>query len=136
MTDSISIRRAVSETSPPVRCRSPGRNRPIELVDGEDHVLPPHQTANGQVAVGLALGARIESMSRIATSAVEAATAMLRVYCSWPGASAGSPACGWQHQVAVGHVDGDALLALGLRPSVTRAVVDLAQGDGRAGAAG
>ena len=31
---------------------------------------------------------RVASTSRIATSAVDAATAMLRVYCSWPGASA------------------------------------------------
>ena len=31
---------------------------------------------------------REASTSRIAMSAVEAATAMLRVYCSWPGASA------------------------------------------------
>jgi hypothetical protein len=45
------------------------------------------------------------------------------------------PATG-QHQVAVGHVDGDALLALGLKAVRHEAVVDLAQGDGRAGAAG
>ncbi len=53
------------------------------------------------------------SMRMMARSAVEAPVAMLRVYCSWPGVSAmmNLRRCGGE--VAVGDVDGDALLAFG-----------------------
>jgi hypothetical protein len=40
---------------------------------------------------------------------------MLRVYCSWPGASAMMYLRRAGGEVAVGDVDGDALLALGLQ---------------------
>ena len=43
---------------------------------------------------------------------------MLRVYCSWPGVSAMMKRRSRRREVAVGDVDGDALLALGRRPSV------------------
>ena len=51
-----------------------------------------------------------------ASSAVEAPVAMLRVYCSWPGVSATMNRRARRGEEAVGDVDGDALLALGLQP--------------------
>ena len=46
-------------------------------------------------------------------SAVEAPVTMLRVYCTWPGVSAMMNLRFGRREVAVGDVDGDALLALG-----------------------
>ena len=51
--------------------------------------------------------------------------AMLRVYCSWPGVSAMMNLRRWRGEVAVGDVDGDALLALG-----AQAVGELGEVDG------
>ena len=55
------------------------------------------------------------STSTTAASAVEAPVAMLRVYCSWPGQSATMNLRLRRLEVAIRHVDGDALLALGLQ---------------------
>ena len=41
---------------------------------------------------------------------------MLRVYCSWPGVSAMMNLRFARREVAIGDVDGDALLAFGLEP--------------------
>ena len=53
-------------------------------------------------------------MRMIATLAVDAPVAMLRVYCTWPGVSAMMNLRRVGREVAVGDVDRDALLALGL----------------------
>jgi hypothetical protein len=55
----------------------------------------------------------VASTSTTAASALEAAVTMLRVYCSWPGASPMMNLRCFGAEVAVGHVDGDALFALG-----------------------
>ena len=68
------------------------------------------------------------STSTTAASLPAAAVTMLRVYCSWPGASAMMNLRCLRGEVAVGHVDGDALLALGLQ-----AVGQQRQVDRRAG---
>jgi hypothetical protein len=60
----------------------------VHLVDGNDDGADAHHGAHGEVPVGLRPMPRVASTSRIAMSAVDAATAMLRVYCSCPGASA------------------------------------------------
>ena len=67
------------------------------------------------------------SIRMTARSHVDAPVAMLRVYCSWPGVSAmmNLRRCG--REVAVGHVDRDALLALGLQPVHQQRQVDLAR---------
>ena len=57
----------------------------------------------------------VMSTSTTAASLPAAAVTMLRVYCSWPGASAMMNLRALGGEVAVGHVDGDALLALGLQ---------------------
>ena len=51
----------------------------------------------------------------ITASAVDAPVTMLRVYCSWPGVSAMMNLRLRRGEVAVGDVDGDALLALGFQ---------------------
>jgi len=56
------------------------------------------------------------SMSMTARSAVEAPVTMLRVYCSCPGVSGDDELAPFGGEEAVGHVDGDALLALGRQP--------------------
>ena len=53
------------------------------------------------------------STRMMARLAVEAPVAMLRVYCSWPGVSAMMNLRLGRREVAIGDVDGDALLALG-----------------------
>ena len=55
----------------------------------------------------------VTSTSTTAASAPEAAVTMLRVYCSWPGASPMMNLRLRRGEVAVRDVDGDALLALG-----------------------
>jgi len=55
----------------------------------------------------------VASTSTTAACALLAAVTMLRVYCSWPGASPMMNLRVGRGEVAVGHVDGDALLALG-----------------------
>ena len=55
------------------------------------------------------------STSTTAASAVEAPVAMLRVYCSWPGQSATMNLRLRRREIAIRHVDGDALLAFGLQ---------------------
>ncbi len=54
-----------------------------------------------------------ESIRITARFAVEAPVAMLRVYCSWPGVSAMMNFRRGRFKIAVGDVDGNALLALG-----------------------
>ena len=56
------------------------------------------------------------SIRMMARSAVDAPVAMLRVYCSWPGVSAMMKLRPLGREVAVGDVDGDALLPLGAKP--------------------
>ena len=65
------------------------------------------------------------STSRIATSACEAPVAMLRVYCSCPGASMMTKRRSGGLEIAPGDVDGDALLALGLKAVEQQAEIDL-----------
>ena len=65
----------------------------------------------------------------MARSAVEAPVAMLRVYCSWPGVSAMMNFRAGRLEIAVGDVDGDALLAFG-----AQAVGEQGEIDGPAGA--
>ena len=60
--------------------------------------------------------------------AVEAPVAMLRVYCSWPGVSATMNVRLRGGEEAVGDVDGDALLALGLEPVDQEGEVDVLAG--------
>ena len=63
-----------------------------------------------------------------ARSAVEAPVAMLRVYCSWPGVSATMNLRLAVGEEAIGDVDGDALLALGLQPVDQQREVDVVAG--------
>ena len=65
------------------------------------------------------------STRTMATSAVDAPVAMLRVYCSWPGVSAMMNLRLRRGEVAVGNVDRDSLLALG-----AQAVGELGEVDG------
>ena len=60
-----------------------------------------------------------------ARSAVEAPVAMFRVYCTWPGQSAMTNLRVGRGGVAVGDVDGDALLALGPQAVGDEGQVDL-----------
>jgi hypothetical protein len=53
---------------------------------------------------------------------------MLRVYCSWPGVSATMNLRRVGREEAVGDVDGDALLALGLQPVDEQREVDVLAG--------
>jgi hypothetical protein len=53
------------------------------------------------------------SIRTSARFAVEAPVTMLRVYCTWPGGVGDDELALGRGEVAVGHVDGDALLALG-----------------------
>ena len=68
------------------------------------------------------------SIRMIATSAVDAPVAMLRVYCTCPGVSAMMNLRLLGREVAVGDVDRDALLALGLEAVGEEREVDLALG--------
>jgi hypothetical protein len=68
------------------------------------------------------------STSTTAASLPAAAVTMLRVYCSWPGASAMMNLRVAGGEVAVGHVDGDALLAFGLQAVGEQAQVDRVAG--------
>ena len=65
------------------------------------------------------------STSSTARSALDAPVAMLRVYCSWPGVSATMKARRAGREITVGHVDGDALLALGLQAVEQQREIDL-----------
>ena len=65
------------------------------------------------------------STRMIARSAVEAPVAMLRVYCSWPGVSATMKARRVGREIAIGDVDGDALLALGGEPVHQQGEIEL-----------
>ncbi len=67
------------------------------------------------------------STSTTAASALLAAVTMLRVYCSWPGASPMMNLRVVGGEVAVGHVDGDALLALGRQAVGQQGQVGLAR---------
>jgi hypothetical protein len=64
----------------------------------------------------------------MARSQVEAPVAMLRVYCSWPGVSEMMNLRFARREIAVGHVDGDALLALGLQAVHQQGQVQLLAG--------
>jgi hypothetical protein len=67
----------------------------VELVDSEDDRRHPQQFQQQAVAAGLGQqleaascqGSLVASTSTTAASALDAAVTMLRVYCSWPGAS-------------------------------------------------
>ena len=87
----------------------------VHLVDRQHDVADAEQRGDEGVAARLGEHAlaRIDQQ-RSARSAVEAPVAMLRVYCSWPGVSATMNLRCRRREVAVGDVDGDALLALGL----------------------
>ena len=65
------------------------------------------------------------STSTMARSAVEAPVAMLRVYCSWPGVSATMKRRLFGGEEAVGDVDRDALLALGVEPVHQQREIDV-----------
>ncbi len=60
----------------------------IHFVDGDDDVADAEQGGDAGVAAGLRRTPLRASTRTMATSAVEAPVAMLRVYCSWPGVSA------------------------------------------------
>ena len=68
----------------------------------------------------------VASTTTRARSAVEAPVAMLRVYWTWPGAVGDDELAAGGGGVAVGDVDGDALLALGPQPVGDEGQVDLA----------
>ena len=53
---------------------------------------------------------------------------MLRVYCSWPGVSATMKERAAGREIAVGDVDGDALLALGLEAVDQQREIDVLAG--------
>jgi hypothetical protein len=81
-----------------------------------------------QRSAGLAFqSSLVASTSTTAASALLAAVTMLRVYCSWPGASPMMNLRDGGGEVAVGHVDGDALLALGAQAVGQQRQVDLAR---------
>ena len=100
----------------------------VHLVDREHHVADAEQRddeACRRVCVSTPLRA---STRRMARSAVEAPVAMLRVYCSWPGVSATMKRRCRRRKEAIGDVDGDALLALGLKPVDQKREVDRVAG--------
>ena len=68
------------------------------------------------------------SMRMMARSQLDAPVAMLRVYCSWPGRVGDDELAPAGREVAVGDVDRDALLALGLEAVRQQRQVDLAAG--------
>ena len=53
---------------------------------------------------------------------------MLRVYCSWPGRIGDDEGAPRRREEAVGDIDGDALLALGLQPVDQQREVDILAG--------
>ena len=61
----------------------------------------------------------------MASSAVDAPVAMLRVYCSWPGVSAMMNLRLRRGEIAIGDVDGDALFALGAQAVGQQGEIDL-----------
>ena len=65
-------------------------------------------------------------MRMIASVAVDAPVAMLRVYCTWPGVSAMMNLRRGGREIAVRDVDGDPLLALGREAVGEEREVDLA----------
>ena len=94
----------------------------VELVDGEDDVRMRSNRASsawrrvcGSSGTASALTSSLVASTRMtAASLPAAAVTMLRVYCSWPGASAMMNLRCARREVAVCDVDRDALLALGL----------------------
>ena len=63
-----------------------------------------------------------------ASSEFDAPVAMLRVYCSWPGVSATMNLRLSVAKIAIGDVDGDALLALGLQTIHQKREIDVVAG--------
>ena len=93
----------------------------VHLVDGNCHMSDPKQGDEIAVAAGLNQNALTCGDQDDREVCRGAPVTMLRVYCSCPGVSGddvGAPVSG---EVAVGDVDGDALLALGGQPSSSSA---------------
>ena len=68
---------------------TPRRSRQIHLVHGDDEIAGcPAATRYRRGAATAAARRCAHRSGRIASSAVDAPVAMLRVYCSWPGVSA------------------------------------------------
>ena len=86
----------------------------VHLVHGHEQVRDAEQRRDVRVPRDCWSTPSRASIRMIATFAVDAPVAMLRVYCTWPGVSAmmNLRFCG--REVAVRDVDRDALLALGL----------------------
>ena len=98
----------------------------VHLVDGDDDVPDAEQRDDEAVPLGLRSTPWRASIRMMARSQFEAPVAMFRVYCSWPGQSAMMNLRLLGGKVAVGDVDRDALLALGLQPVGEQRQVELA----------
>ena len=100
----------------------------VDLVDRQHDMADAEQRDDDgwrRVCVSRPLRA---STSMTARSAFEAPVAMLRVYCSWPGVSATMNERRRRGEIAIGDVDRDALLALGLEPVDQQREIDVVAG--------
>ena len=109
----------------------------VHLVDGHHDALDAHQGAHGEVAVSLrsqAAGGIDEQDRQVGGRGSHRHVAGVLLVPGGVGDDDATSA--GQIQVAVGHVDGDALLAFGLEAVGQQGVVDLAHGDRGPAAAG
>ena len=105
----------------------------VELVHRDDHMVHAHQRADGQVPVGLAghpTGGVHKQQRDVGRRGRDGHVAGVLLM-AWGIGDHHAPAVGQRH-VPVGHVDGDALLALGLEPVGEQGEVDLPGWDRRA----
>ena len=102
--------------------------RQIHLVDGVDKVLDAHQSADARMALGLdehALGRIDQDNGNIGKTRAHGHVARVLLM---PRAVCGDKAALVGCEIAVGNIDGDALLALGCKAVEQKRVVDLAIG--------
>ena len=106
----------------------------VHLVDRHDDLGQAEQRRRGKCAGATAAAVPCGRRSGPPPPrAVLAPVTMLRVYCSWPGRVGDDELAPRRGEVAIGHVDGDALLALGLQAVGEQGEVDdfLARGAAR-----
>ena len=116
--------------------REPGvvETHRIELVHSDDHVVHAHQRADRQVPVGLArhpAGGVDQQQGNVGRRGRDGHVAGVLLVPG--GVGDDDPPAVRQRHVPVGHIDGDALLPLGLQPVGQKRVVDLPRRDRRAG---
>ena len=109
----------------------------VEFVDREHDMPHTHEPANRQVAVCLPFRAAHgidQQDSHVGGRCCHGHVAGVLLVAGSVGEDGATPT--GQHEVAVGHVDGDALFTFGFQAVGDQAVIDLAQRDGGTGPTG